>query len=126
MDVTTAARVKALWVESGSTNDAVIATMIAGVSARLGPMLARHLEGVERTEYYDVPLFSRRISLQGFPTTDIDAVKYSNTGDWASVTAMDSDLYAVEETTGILRFFQSMSLERGELQVVYTGGMAAN
>jgi uncharacterized phiE125 gp8 family phage protein len=128
LEVTTAARVKALIDISGTSQDAVIASLIAGVSLALEKYAGCPLAEESRTELYDVEDRADDVWLRGVPVASITSVKArsSRQTDWADVTAMDSSLYSFDAGTGRLILDGTWYAGREMLQVVYTAGFAAD
>lgn len=145
MDCTTLARVKAMLKTTTVESDAVIASIIASVSAAfVRETLDRHFQQVERTEVYSLRPHARLISLKGAPcvVTDVRGVtigtievKASASMDFASSpTLVRNTDYVIEQDRGVLRMLASLPTFTGALgravspayvRVKYTGGLAA-
>lgn len=127
MDLTTSARAKTGLDLSATTDDTFLATLIAAVSALSESYLNRHAQQVARTEQYNVERGQRVVYLRGYPvdTTATLTFKNDTVRDFASVTAIDSDLYYLDSSRGVVYFEDGVLLPGdGVLQAVYTGGMA--
>ena len=125
MDLTTTARVKAFGRSTHADDDTLIDSLVTSVSARVASLLARHVEATARTEVYQLPIYQRTVSLRGYPTSAVTAVKYTNDGQWSLVDALETDAYSFDPDTGELRLYILTEQSRGEVQVAYTGGMGA-
>jgi uncharacterized phiE125 gp8 family phage protein len=129
IDLTTAARVKALLsIDSDDTSpDAVLALLVTQVSARIERYIDRPVEVAARTEYHDVRYDTLGYQLAAWPVTSVASIKNSTTFAWASATAkVDGTDYTLDLSTGILRQITAWQAGPSALQVVYTAGIAAN
>jgi len=129
--LTTLARVKAQLGQptSQTDDDALIEQMIAAVSLRIERHLGRPVESAARTEYVDLCSGVDRYQLAAYPVASIASVKNSTTFAWASTTAkVEGTDYVVDPESGILRLLPASVWFAGPeaMQVVYTGGIAAN
>lgn len=134
---TTLALVKeALSTDFGTStsNDGFVGTLIGEVSTRMEQALERQVDQIERTEVYDFKPGQKVLELCNWPVTAVSTVKLARDGDFASADAREATTYLVDEVEGRLIFHTSAPIYspyRGEtyyqaLQVVYTGGMAAD
>lgn len=128
MDLTTATRVKTYLEGADTSKDAVLAQIITGVSARIERYLNRHVEAVERVEFYDLDFGQRRIFLRGYPVTEVDSI-YNDPidQDFAASSLIAADDYVTDLTNGVVSFHLTRPLTGPRaLKVTYTGGMGAN
>jgi hypothetical protein len=125
--VTTVARVKARKDLQGGGLDATLATLVDSVSQEIEILLGRRLLTGSYTDA--LPLESRRryVSLPAFPISAISSVKYGGSYDFSAVTAMDPASYQLLGPGGQI-FLSGLTtwMDPGFLQIVYTGGMAAD
>lgn len=133
MDLTTTERVQTLLNSGGASLtglDALISQVITDVSGRVEEHLGRAALVAERTEVFDVETPMRGVLLEAFPVLDAPApiVKYSRDRAFGSAEAMDTEWYAVDLQRGIIRFdgWWPIGCSPRTLQIVYTGGMAAD
>ena len=127
MDLTTTSNVKTLLGETTSANDALIGALVTSVSARVAALLDRHVEAIARTEVYSLRRFQRIVLLRGTPVTSVTSVKYSNDRDFTDDTALtENEQYELDTESGVLELTFTPQYERGNLQVIYTGGMATS
>lgn len=132
MNLSTVARVKAVITSAGSAStaaDAEIAAILATVSGAVERYLARGVESMARTEYFDVEPCTRLIRLHAFPVTVLTSVHFDPDQAFGSSTALTSTDYTnpVLDDQGLMTFrFPFVSVGRRALKVVYTGGMAAS
>lgn len=128
-DATTLADVKLiLKTVSGDTSiDSQISDLITAVSARAEEYIGRSFEIAERTETFDVGKRTRSVFLRHWPidTGQTFTVKNNSLRDFTGAT-LNTNLYAVDATTGRLFFTSYLIAGPGVLQVTYTGGIAAN
>ena len=115
--------------ESTSNQDAAITDLIPTVSQWIDQYLSRRIERKQRTVVLDVEPGQSLFSLDAYPVTAIASIKVARDRDWPNTEALDSSTYVLHESgeTGLLE------IERGELvdgtgvvQLIYTGGMAAD
>ncbi len=131
MDLSTLARVKT-HLEASSTKiasagaEALLSELISSYSAAFESYLNRTVLAAERTLQLDVERAQQTFTLPAYPVSAIASVKNAWDRDFSSVTALDSDYYYVD-SQGILTVDQIALIPGpGVLQVVYTGGMAAD
>lgn len=130
IELTTSARVKVvLGIDaSDTTEDTWIASAIQSVSQRIQLYIDRPIETTSRTEEYDVHSGRQStIFLRAYPVTSITSIKNSQLWDFASATAMtEDDDFHVDEENGAVHFAVELAEGPKALQVVYTGGLAAD
>lgn len=111
-------------------DDAHITSLIKTVSGRIERYLGRELLKGAKTEVLDVRDRQKVFRLKAIPvdTAQSFTVKNDPDQDWAGTTAEDSANYVIQGGYGRLHFKREYSLVAGPqaLQVVYTGGLAAN
>jgi hypothetical protein len=123
--ITTKERVKAKRDITGTTLDAVIDTLIAGVSQMAEEHLGRRLLSDLRTEVRPLQPRTRYVSLLGFPIESVTSVQYGSTRDFADVAPMDpSEFQALLPQGQIYLSSLSTWLSPGFVQIIYEGGMA--
>jgi hypothetical protein len=135
MDATTIARVKALLDITSSNYDAVLTTIVSAVSKRIETYLDRPLERTSRTETYPIRPRQNKLFLRAYPVDSITSIKIATDWDYAAATAVETDDYNVTSDTGTVHFsfypitsYLDSNYEAAPdaIQVVYTGGFAAN
>lgn len=135
VELTTLERVKYLTEEhggydsgaSGNTrNDPILENLIASVSLSIERYLNRPVLVAERTEYLDVRHDRCSYQLAAFPVSSITSVKNSSTYDWTVDAKVEGTDYVLDLETGILRQIAGWVTGAEALQVVYTGGLAAD
>ena len=128
-DATTLAKVHLLLhVETGDTSiDTEISELITAVSLRAERYIGRSFEITERTEVFDIGRHTRAVFLTHWPVDTAQTFEVRNhiRRDF-TVDALDSDLYAISSRTGRLYFETRLVTGPDVLQVIYTGGLAAN
>ena len=136
MDATTKARVKALLEITGTSQDAVIDSLIKVVSQRIEDFIDRPLHAVARTEEYSIKPRQTVMFLRAYPLTaqsDIASIKIALNWDFAAATAVTSTDYHADLSTGMVNFNfipitnyfgNNMAVAPNVIQVVYTGGVA--
>lgn len=133
--LTTTARVQHLLQQKASSGGlssdatALIADLIAEVSADIEQELRRETTIATYTEVLDVASRQRKWSLKAFPVTSITSVKSDpERGFGAGIDALDTDLYTMRfgEESHLLHIEAGVSPGVRTLQVVYVGGMAAD
>lgn len=123
--LSTVARVKSQLEITGSGEDAILTTLLDGVSAAVEMYLGRGTLNQSRTEELDVDPRQSQFWLAGYPVGSITSIKSSSTWAFATATAIDSDLYRIESNTGRLTLRTGINVGPQSLQVVYAGGMAS-
>ena len=135
MDATTLARVKALLDISGSSQDAVLTTMISAVSARIENFLDRPLAQTSRTEEYNIKPRQRKLFLRAYPVTTVASIKIAPDWNYGAATAVATDDYRLTSDNGLIHFnFYPVTSYLGDnyeaapdaVQITYTGGLATN
>lgn len=130
MDLTTTARVKTLGSITTSDQDALIGVLVTAVSARIERYLGRHVESTSRTEYYDVEAGQHVFYLRGYPISSVTSVKNDEDWDFDNIDEIASSEFTTvgSDFTGRLVVDEAVTPIAGKqaLQVVYTGGMAAD
>lgn len=125
MDLTLLANVKALADITSTGEDVNLSTLITSVSKRAEEYMRRHAQSQSRTEILRWPRFKETLWLKAFPIAVVTSIKYTGSpNQFSTISAMSSSLYYTDTTTGEVEFLQDMSLEKGWLQVIYTGGMS--
>jgi len=129
VELTTTARVKAaLGIDvADTTQDVWLAGALQAVSQRFELFMDRPIELTSRTEEYDVH-DGRQVSLflRAYPVTAITSVKNATGWDFASATAIDSTSYRIDADNGQLHMAIELAYGPKAVQVIYTGGLAAN
>ena len=134
LELTTATRVKA-YAEGfggkswGTTADALLAQVIPDVSRRVEQYLCRHMKSEARTEYVTLQSGQRLVSLKGFPVAASPAAVLKNDSlrTFGSDTVVTATNYFLDLVLGVVEFDGWVPVPGpGVLQVVYTGGMAAD
>ena len=129
MDLTTLARVTSLMKKKAgdASDDALITRLIGKYSQAFEMYLRRKVEVAPRTEVKSVILNQDEIYLEGYPVTSVTSVKWSDTRDFTAASSLTADNdYILEPESGIIRLRFTFETERSYIQVVYSGGMAAN
>lgn len=129
LELTTAAKVKLmLGGLSGTSQDALIADLVAEVSQEAEEYLRRHTLSAQRVEVYELPANKRYLSLNGFPISGNRSVgvQYATTRDFTDVDSLDSSSYQLLIAEGQLDFDALYHPDDGFAQVNYVGGMAAD
>lgn len=135
MDLTTIDRVKTMLAQDtgGTWGDETFAgELIDEVSALAAKLLDRKVLTQSYTEQLDVSGKQVLFELAAWPVTSITSVKLARDHDFASVDALDADRYVTDNDLGLLVFlsppvgFTRLAAYFRALQVVYTGGMAAD
>ena len=138
MDATTKARVKNLLQITGTSQDDVLDRLITSTSQRIEDFIDRPLEASARTEEYSIKPRQSTLFLRAYPLSaqgDISTIKVAGDWDFAAATAVDSSDYHVDLDTGMLYFNyypttnymgNNMATAPNVVQIVYTGGFAAN
>jgi len=111
-------------------HEALVKSLIQGVSAKIESYLDRHVQQTARTDYFDAALLQRVWWLKGYPvaTSPAPVLTYDTDRSFSGVTAEDSADYYVESASGRVRFEEPLNKDRdlwpGALKVASTGGMA--
>lgn len=127
IDLTTSTRVKAVLGFSDTSEDVWITAAITAVSQRISLHMDRPVELVERTEEYDLHDGRQEtLFMRAYPVTAISTIKNSIAWDFGNVTAIDSDLYRADGENGQIHLRTELAAGPKAVQVVYTGGLAAN
>jgi hypothetical protein len=133
VDLTTAARVKALMGMTGTAWDTVLGYMITMLSQdAMINILKRGVKSEARTEYFDVAEDQQSFFCLGSPIDTGSTItvvnNVSNPRDW-TVTAVDSDYVICDPERaerGEILIETGLSPGPNALKVTYTGGMGAN
>ncbi len=131
LDFTTTARVKAYATDfTTSDHDALIATLISGVSRLFEKYMGREALTTSRTEYFDVDSQEQsRFYLKAYPVASVTSVKNEPDHEFATATSLDSDDYdfSASDDAGQLtiRGVRMLTGPRA-LQIVYSGGMSTD
>lgn len=123
--LTTADLVKQMSGVSGTSRDALIATLIAEVSAEAEAYMRRWTLCAARTEIYELKVNHRYLSVDGFPITSSVTLQYNGNQDFSTVDTLDTSIYTVDKDAGQIDFHSLAAwFDPGYVRVVYTGGMA--
>ncbi len=127
IDLSTAARVKALLETDTSDHDTLIGQYITLYSNVFEAEMDRWTEETARTEVYRIPLHKRFLPIRGAPITTLTSVKYNSTRDFSSVSALTSNEgFVADLGNGVIEFTTTQLLDPGYVEVQYTGGMGTN
>ena len=138
MDATDRTRVKELLEITGNSQNDVLDRLITAVSQRVEDFIDRPLQTVARTEEYSIKPRQNTLFLKAYPLSaqgDISTIKIAGDWDFSAATAVDSSNYHVDLDTGMLHFNyypttnylgNNMATAPNIVQIVYTGGFAAN
>jgi len=129
IDLTTTARVKELLdVDDSETgSDAAIGRLVTSVSARIERYLRRGVEAAARTETFDVMHGRTTYALHAYPVSAVASVKIATSYNFAAAGAKTSNTdYHVDLAAGIVEQLTTWLTGPRVLQVVYTGGLAAD
>jgi hypothetical protein len=138
MDATTKERVKDLLQITGTSQDDVLDRLITSTSQRIESFIDRPLQSSARTEEYSIKPRQNTLFLRAYPLNtqaSVTTVKVAGDWDFAAATAVDSSSYHVDLDTGMLHFNyypttnylgNNMATAPNIVQIVYTGGFAAN
>lgn len=126
MDLTTAAAVNSRRGRNSTDDEVLIGSLIAEVSADVSLYLRRHVQAISRTEVYTLPYGTKDFRLDGYPVTAISSVSTSPDLDFAASEILSVSSYYLQASVGHLHLVSATSFEPTYVQVVYTGGMAAN
>jgi len=133
MDLTTLTRLKAhLGGISTSGSDSLLSSTITDVSYRMEKYLRRQILRQTNVQQLSLRRFGSTLSLDAYPVSSITSIKYAgHPNDFASVSAMSTDSYVLEDAeAGLIRFVGTMPYTSnrvpGYLQVTYVGGMASD
>ena len=127
MDLTTVEAVKLLAPISGNGEDALLGALVTSVSKRAETMMGRHALSSSRTEVYTLPKWGKRLILKGSPVASVTSVIYGSERDFTDDSALtEHDEFTVDLEAGILHLRIATPYDPGFVQVVYTGGMAAD
>lgn len=129
MDLTTAARVKALIEAGGKAQtalDGMISTLVTVVSAAVEQYLGLGCELKARTETFDLADGQRVVRL-GAPAASISSVKHDLAHVFGAGTDLASTTYNLDDD-GRLLYLDDATVTPGRrvLRVAYSGGVAAN
>lgn len=108
-------------------HDDMLKHLIRSVSLHFEAATNRRFYRMSRTEYFNVDDGQTIFSLVAYPISAITSVKNDIDWDWASSSMISSDNYTYITETGVL-YVKNVYLVHGfrALQVVYTGGLAAD
>jgi len=128
LDLVTLATVRELrgW-SADATQDALLADMISGVSARFEGELGGRLLSLEaRTIQVDVEPNQREFSLPAWPISASPAAQFRSSSDRDfSGTAIGTADYYLQADVGRVSFDVGLDRGRGTLEIIFTGGIAA-
>lgn len=103
---------------------AAVNARIGSVSVKVERLLDRKVKEDSYTEKFSVErgAGTKSVRLRGYPVTSIDSVKVYD------VAKVEGDDFSVDETTGVVSFFEPVTREFNNWQnaivIEYTGGMA--
>lgn len=130
MDWTTTTRVKALggWDAGDTQHDAVLDRLIDSYSQEFERRLDRVVEVAVQTDVRRIKRGKRTLSLRAVPLSAAPtSIKYNDTLDFSVATALvENTDYVVDLTEGLIEFLFAPTMTVGWMQIVYTGGMAAD
>lgn len=126
MDLTTAQFVNARRGRDSADDATLINSLITEVSADVALYLRRHVQAVARTQVYTLPYGIRDFRLDGYPVASISSVSTSPDLDFSSSEILSVSSYYLEPAVGRLRLVSPTAFDPTFVQVVYTGGMAAD
>ncbi len=124
--------------DPSTTHDAVLDRLIAVVSQRIENFIDRPLKSEARTEEYPIKPRQGMLFLRAYPLASqasVTSLKVATDWDFSAATAWDSDNFHADLDTGQihLRYFpidnylgQNATIAPGIVQVIYTGGLAAD
>lgn len=125
LEATTLARVKAHLKITDTTDDTRLGELIQGVSDEIEKYLDSKLMQESQTEELDVRQ-NQRVWYLRSRINAVTSVKTRTDWDWASASALDSDLYHFVDQEHQLYISSGPLIGRRTLQVVYTGGFATS
>lgn len=111
---------------SFTTDDAIIASLIVGLSSRVEALLRRYTEdvGSDRTEVIQVEQHQKVVAVLGYPVAATTSVKYSSTREFTNITALTVyDHYNLDPKIGHYRMRINMPNNPGWVEFKYQGGM---
>lgn len=128
MDLTKQERLIALMGEKEWRPEwaSILSQIITGISAEVEEALHRHVLVASRTVVCDVDRHARSVSLKGYPITSVTTIKSDTSRAFGSGTEIDTDLFSIDSQAGVINFDFELQWGPGALEVVYTGGMAAD
>lgn len=135
--MTTSTRVKEALGITDSGSDTLIAQLITAASNEVERVMDRHVLTTARTEVYPVRSVKRLVLLRAYPVTSVSSIKISATYDFTDSTALTANEdYILDTANGVLRFLVDVDprehptsgqpLSPLFVQIIYTGGMAAD
>lgn len=129
MELVTLAKVKALidLVQDDTEHDAVLNDIIEAVSTQAEKYLNRVVQTAQQAdERFDVNGGDMVFKLRAVPVVSIDDTGEGvwNDPTWSFSTEVDTTLYSVDSTAGLLYIRTSLTVGFRALKVCYTGGMA--
>lgn len=110
-----------------AADDALVDVLVQRVSADIGQFLRRHIRRAARTEEYRVPRHSHVVQLSGVPVDEALTfeVRYSSDRSYPA-DPLSAAQYVLHPEGGWIELLMSTPYQPGYVQVVYTGGMAAD
>lgn len=129
IDLCQLAAVKALVgiEDEVTTEDATLTHIITAVSAQLQRYLNRWIEATSYTEYFDVHDDAEVFSVHAYPITALTSVKNAVDWTWSATSSISTTYTNYNAHDGLVYVYgQQLAEGYGALQIVYTGGMAAN
>lgn len=106
--------------------DAVLITLILGMSRDFQELSDRVVEIGAQTEIFDVESFTDRLLLKAWPVDTGQSFKvfHDPLRQFGAATEVDSSYYYLDAENGKVELFQKYAIGRKTLKVMYTGGMA--
>jgi len=123
---TTIARVKTLAGITNADKDTELTAILASVSQRFEGFMGQRLAQESRTVEFSVQPRANAIFLRAFPVQSITSVKNDQRWDWASATAIDTDLYHLDGDSGTLYIDYDLQSGAKALQVVFVAGFGTD
>ncbi len=114
------------FADQGKTpkNDALIESLIRGVSRQIEDWCNLRFELKTRTKDFDIERHERYIDLETAPITSITSVIHDLSRDFSSSNTLGTDEFTFDPDTGHLELEVFFAAGRKVLRVVYVGGIA--
>ncbi len=112
-----------------TTSDALLVSIVRGVSAHFERYLGRDLQWMARTKDFDVRPGARATRLPAYPVDLAEpfVLKSDYSREFTDDTIREATSYHVDADLGIIRFDRArVSSGYGVLRVTWTGGLASN
>ena len=125
--LTDLASVKAWMGRTDSEADAQLTELIVSVEKAIERHLGRPVLVASRTEVVArTRQFERSFRLEANPVSSITSVKIDTSRDFTSATATDPTSYTFDPESGMVWFDFDLPEGRRHIEVVYSGGLAAD